>query len=76
MYPMAMLTKRKGPSESELLDRLARALAEEVATETGRSELDVLEQIVETGESFHKSTSSRRSPSSKRLPLSRRSALA
>ncbi len=70
---MAMLTKRKqtrSPSESDMLDQLARALAEEVATETGRSELDVLEQIVETGESFQKSTSSKRSP------LSRRSALA
>lgn len=42
---------KKVMSDSEMLDKLAWALAEEVATETGRSKLDVLEEIIELGES-------------------------
>lgn len=53
-----------GHSDSELLDQLALALAEEVASETGRSKLDVLEQIVETGESLQ--LNSKSSPQSQR----------
>ena len=40
------------PTDSQELDQLALALAEEVAKETGRSKLDILEEIVETGESL------------------------
>lgn len=41
----------KAMSDNEMLDKLAWALAEEIAAETGASKLDVLEEIIELGES-------------------------
>lgn len=50
------------------LDRLAIALAEEIAAETGKSELDILEKIVEAGESL-KHTPSKRPAQVRRTAL-------
>lgn len=44
--------------ESVMLDQLVMALAEEIALETGSQKLDILERIVETGESFQINPSS------------------
>lgn len=54
------------PTESEMLDALALALADEVASETGCSKVEVLEQIVKTGESLHVN-SSKSSPQSQQI---------
>lgn len=61
--------KKKKPAvnESEILDQLAMALAKEVSAETGKPTLDILERIVETGESLKK-------PAPRRSSLVRRSA--
>ena len=52
MWLNALFKRKSVPTDSQELDQLALALAEEVAKETGRSKLDILEEIVETGESL------------------------
>jgi hypothetical protein len=52
----------KRSDTSEMLDRLAVALAEEISQETGRPKEDVLAEIVATGEACVALQSPRRSP--------------